>query len=106
MPLTQDRTGVAAAEDGVRAAVIDCVADVLAVEPDELQPDSVLLELGAQSLDFLAIAYRLGRLFDVRVPRVYAVPGAHTTETLVQAVLQEMAATRCSTTREEPRDDR
>lgn len=45
-------------------------ADALGLEMDEVQPDSkVIGDLGAESLDFLDIAFRLERAFDIRIPR-------------------------------------
>jgi acyl carrier protein len=45
-------------------------ADALGLDLDEVQPDSkVIGDLGAESLDFLDIAFRLERAFDIRIPR-------------------------------------
>ncbi len=47
-----------------------CFADALGLDLDEVQPDSkVIGDLGAESLDFLDIAFRLERAFDIRIPR-------------------------------------
>ena len=52
--------------DKVRA----CFADALGQDIDEVQPESkVIGDLGAESLDFLDIAFRLERAFDIRIPR-------------------------------------
>lgn len=50
----------------VRAAF----ADALGLDEDEIQYDSkVIGDLGAESLDFLDIAFRLERAFDIKIPR-------------------------------------
>ena len=50
----------------VRAAF----AEALGLDEDEVQLDSrIIEELGAESLDFLDIAFRLERAFDIKIPR-------------------------------------
>jgi acyl carrier protein len=50
--------------------VRQCFADALGLDLDEVQPDSkVIGDLGAESLDFLDIAFRLERAFEIRIPR-------------------------------------
>jgi acyl carrier protein len=50
--------------------VRDAFAEALGLEPDEVLFESkVIGELGAESLDFLDIAFRLERAFDIRIPR-------------------------------------
>ena len=52
--------------DKVRA----CFADALGLDLEEVLPESrVIGDLGAESLDFLDIAFRLERAFDIRIPR-------------------------------------
>lgn len=52
--------------DKVRTAI----AEALGLDPDEVEFSSRLIgDLGAESLDFLDIAFRLERAFDIRVPR-------------------------------------
>lgn len=47
-----------------------CFADALGLDAEEVQPESrVIGDLGAESLDFLDIAFRLERAFDIRIPR-------------------------------------
>lgn len=47
-----------------------CVAEALGLDEDEVEYSSRLIgDLGAESLDFLDIAFRLERAFDVRIPR-------------------------------------
>jgi acyl carrier protein len=47
-----------------------CIAEALGLDPDEVGYGSRLIgDLGAESLDFLDIAFRLERAFDIRIPR-------------------------------------
>ncbi len=50
--------------------VRSCIAEALGLDEEEVRYDSRLIgDLGAESLDFLDIAFRLERAFDVRIPR-------------------------------------
>ena len=50
--------------------VRQCFAEALGQELDDVLPESkVIGDLGAESLDFLDIAFRLERGFDIRIPR-------------------------------------
>lgn len=50
--------------------VRSCFAEALGLDEDEITYDSkVIDELGAESLDFLDIAYRLEQSFKIRIPR-------------------------------------
>ena len=50
--------------------VQDAFAAALGLEEDEIELDARLIEeLGAESLDFLDIVYRLERSFDIKIPR-------------------------------------
>src|SRR4051812_21968258 len=54
----------------LHAHVLACVADVLAVEPSAVTPQASLIdELGAESLDFLDLVFRLETDFHVKIPR-------------------------------------
>ncbi|MCO4771715.1 MAG: acyl carrier protein [Deltaproteobacteria bacterium] len=57
-------------EDAVYARVVEEFCEALGLDDDEIEPDSQVIEdLGAESLDFLDIAFRLERAFGVKVPR-------------------------------------
>lgn len=46
------------------------LAEALGVDEGDIQPDSTLVgDLGAESIDFLDILFRLEKLFDVKIPR-------------------------------------
>jgi acyl carrier protein len=50
--------------------VAEIVADALGCEVEEVKPDSSLInDLGAESIDFLDIVFRLERAFKVKIPR-------------------------------------
>ncbi len=84
---TRDLDGV------VLASVVQCVCDVLALEPHAVDPSMSLIELGAESLDFLELVFHIERKCHVRVPREYAVPDPrHTTVTYVNAVMASNGA--------------
>lgn len=52
------------------AKVRDAFAEALGLEEDEVELDAKLIEdLGAESLDFLDIVYRLERSFGIKIPR-------------------------------------
>jgi len=52
--------------DEIVARVSRCVAEVLALEPGQVQPDSRLMEtLGADSLDLVELMYLLEQEFDI-----------------------------------------
>lgn len=57
-------------QEQVFAKVQDAFVEALGVEDDEVTMDArVIDDLGAESLDFLDIVYRLERAFDVKIPR-------------------------------------
>jgi acyl carrier protein len=46
------------------------MADVLAIDEDEVRPDASLIkDLGAESIDMLDLVFRLEREFKVKIPR-------------------------------------
>jgi acyl carrier protein len=50
--------------------VADMVADAIGCEVAKVKPDSSLIDdLGAESIDFVDILFRLQRLFKVKIPR-------------------------------------
>ena len=50
----------------VRAALVDA----LGVDDEEVTPDATLVgDLGAESIDFLDIVFRLEKSFDIKIPR-------------------------------------
>lgn len=54
----------------VFAKVADIVADVLVIDITEVKEDSSLIkDLGAESIDFLDLVFRLERAFNIKIPR-------------------------------------
>jgi len=50
--------------------VREAFAEALGLDEDEVEFDArIIADLGAESLDFLDIAFRLERAFDVKIPR-------------------------------------
>ena len=50
--------------------VRECLIDALGVEDDEVNPEATLVgDLGAESIDFLDIIFRLEKMFDIKIPR-------------------------------------
>lgn len=61
MPLSQDE---------IYSKVSATLVEALNVEEDEIQPTSTLQgDLGAESIDFLDIVFRLEREFAIKIPR-------------------------------------
>ncbi len=57
-------------DDGIDARVVTTIAAALDRRPEEIDPATPLQELGAESLDFLDVAFRLEREFRIRMPRL------------------------------------
>lgn len=50
--------------------VRETLVDALGVDDDEVQPAATLIgDLGAESIDFLDIVFRLEKNFDIKIPR-------------------------------------
>lgn len=57
-------------DEAVYDQVRTAIAEALGLDPDEVHYHSRLIgDLGAESLDFLDIAFRLERAFNIRIPR-------------------------------------
>ena len=56
--------------DAVFPKVADTIADALGCDLDEVKRDSSLInDLGAESIDFLDLVFRLERAFKIKIPR-------------------------------------
>jgi acyl carrier protein len=52
------------------SSVQETLVDALAVEPDEVTEEATLTgDLGAESIDFLDIVFRLEKCFNIKIPR-------------------------------------
>lgn len=57
-------------QDEIFEKVRDTLVDALGVDDDEVTPEATLVgDLGAESIDFLDIVFRLEKNFDVKIPR-------------------------------------
>lgn len=55
--------------------VKDALVDALGVEDDEVTPEATLVgDLGAESIDFLDIVFRLEKAFNIEIPRAELFP--------------------------------
>lgn len=57
-------------EADVFEKVKEALVDALAVDEDEVKPEATLMgDLGAESIDFLDIIFRLEKAFNIKIPR-------------------------------------
>lgn len=57
-------------DDAVFTKVQTALIDALGVDEDEVTPEATLVgDLGAESIDFLDIVFRLEKAFDIKIPR-------------------------------------
>ena len=56
--------------DDIYAKVQETLIDALGVDDDEVTEEATLMgDLGAESIDFLDIVFRLEKAFDIKIPR-------------------------------------
>ena len=61
--------------DEIYKKVQDVLVDALGVDADEVTPDAVIKDdLGAESIDFLDIIFRLEKAFTIKIPRGEMMP--------------------------------
>ena len=61
---------MAMSRDKVYEEVKEVLIDALGLDDDEVTPESTLMgDLGAESIDFLDIVFRLEKAFEIKVPR-------------------------------------
>ena len=61
---------MAPSRDEVFAKVRDVLSDALGVDDEEVAPEATLQgDLGAESIDFLDIVFRLEKAFDIKIPK-------------------------------------
>src|SRR5258708_8428240 len=57
-------------EDEIFTKVRETLVDALGVDDDEVTPEATLVgDLGAESIDFLDIVFRLEKNFSIKIPR-------------------------------------
>jgi acyl carrier protein len=66
---------MAATAEEVFGKVQEALVDALGVDEDEVTPDATLVgNLGAESIDFLDIVFRLEKAFGIEIPRAELFP--------------------------------
>ena len=61
---------MALAQEEIFAKVQEALVDALGVDDDEVTEDATLVgDLGAESIDFLDIVFKLEKAFDITIPR-------------------------------------
>lgn len=61
---------MAKSRDEILKDVQDVLVDALGVDEDEVTPEATLIgDLGAESIDFLDIVFRLEKAFGIKIPR-------------------------------------
>ncbi|MCA9048312.1 MAG: acyl carrier protein [Planctomycetaceae bacterium] len=59
-----------ASSEEILDKVRETLVDALGVDDDEVTPEATLIgDLGAESIDFLDIVFRLEKAFDIKIPR-------------------------------------
>src|SRR5262245_42435640 len=59
-----------AQQEEVFEKVRTCLVDALGVDDDEVKPEATMVgDLGAESIDFLDIVFRLEKTFSIKIPR-------------------------------------
>lgn len=62
-------------QDEIYEKIKAALVDALGVDDDEVTPDATLTgDLGAESIDFLDIVFRLEKAFDIKIPRAELFP--------------------------------
>ena len=57
-------------KDEILEKITEALVEALGVEEDEVTPEATLVgDLGAESIDFLDIVFRLEKAFDIKIPR-------------------------------------
>lgn len=61
---------MAMSRDEIIQKVQEVLVDALVVDDDEVKPEATLMgDLGAESIDFLDIVFRLEKAFGIKIPR-------------------------------------
>lgn len=88
-----DATAEPADHHDLIARVRRCIADVLNVNVRMIGNGVELIELGADSFTFAAIAAKLDATFDVALPTAFRIADLHTAEAYVRAVAEQLGRT-------------
>jgi acyl carrier protein len=67
---------MAPTSDEVYSKVQEALIDALGVDEEEVTPEATLVgDLGAESIDFLDIVFKLEKAFNIKIPREDLFPG-------------------------------
>jgi acyl carrier protein len=72
-------------------AVRQCVAELLGIEVSDVSPEATLLDLGTDSLQFVELVLYLETVFNITLPRRYAIPDEHTCQSYAHAISAALA---------------
>ena len=75
----------------VDTAVKGCIVDLLEVDASMVMSDVSLRDLGADSLHFVDLTFRLERRFSIRLPPTFTIPDNRTVERFMRAVKSRLA---------------
>lgn len=81
------------AGDEVAKTVLEITAAVLDKSPSDVHRDARLVDLGAQSFDFVELVIRLEKAFGVSINRSFAIPDQFSVDSYVRAVSEAIART-------------
>jgi acyl carrier protein len=80
--------------DAIYPTALDCIAEALKVPVDTLTSETVLLDVGADSIALTKVVYRLEQSFGIRMPAELSIPDELTVATFVEAVRNCVATQR------------
>lgn len=63
------------------------ICELLDVAASEVSPESRLIDLSAQSFDFVELVLRLEKVFETSLPKELMIPDAHTVSRYVEAIV-------------------
>ena len=72
--------------DNLVSEIRACIAELLDISTELVVPGVSLLDLGAQSFDFVQLVFKLERAYGIEISRSYTIPDMHTLDTYVQIV--------------------
>ena len=78
-------------DQSVLAFIKDALCEMLALPPSHIDADANLIDLGAQSFDFIDLTFRLERRFNVRLAIAFTTSTNHTVRGYVDAVIAASA---------------
>lgn len=63
------------------------IAEMLGIDPKDVTRESPIIELGAQSFDFVELVVRLEKAFETSLPKELTIPDMHTVGRFVEAIV-------------------